>query len=405
MAALTPIDFQTDARRSLGQLVSASAAFIGQLDQRPQKPADVVRTLGLDRKLGWQFFRIATASDPMLAGTHLLSPASVRRLLDAAEDVGVESHVRNRLLQAFEECEMLVQRHAVDRASFALMAASTADTVETEIVSIADRRAAYRAQSHILGMTALSTFKTFLFHPGDPECPFGDVISLRGTSHLVPLRPQLRWPITSAGLISDDHPDLNNGSLLRPLPGCQTKNGISIIEPFCSQPLPTIEHHTEEDGSFRSDLVLEGIGRTHATTVVLGYQSPNTLQRHPSRGNNLILANFPVRIPCEYCCLDVLVHRELNWHNPFQPQIFSDSFEPGAPTFERSRDLLPFHGNVSRGTATRITAVQPPIEKYQELLNWACSSVGWDLSDFLATRVVIEYPVMPSTLSAQMELT
>ncbi len=404
MVASSPIDFQTDARKSLSQLVSASAALIGQLDDQPQKPADVVRALGLDRKLGWQIFRIATATDPMLAGAHLLSPASVRRLLEAADGAGVSDEVRDRLFEAFEECEALIRRHAVDRATFALMAASTADAFDTEIISVADRRAAFRAQSRILGMTAMNTFKAFIFHPGDPACEFGDVLSLRGTSNLVPLRPQLRWPITSAGLMSTDHEDDDHGSTLRPLPGCTSQAGVSIIEPFCSQPLPTIEHHTEADGSFRSDIVLKGLGRTHATTVVLGYHAPNTLLRSREIGNNLILANFAVRIPCEYCFLDVLVHPDLDWPNPFEPQIFSDSFEPGAPAFERTTDLLPFHGNVVRGPASHITAVQPPIDRYQELLKWACSSMGWNLSEFQATRVVIQYPVMPSSLNLRLSL-
>ncbi len=404
MAGQETNSFQTDARESLGHLVSASAALIEQLAQRPKKPADVVRALGLDRKLGWQFFRIATASDPMLAGAHLLSPASVRRLLEAADRVGVKSEVCDRLHQASEDCEALIRRHAVDRASFALMAAATAESCDAEIVAIADRRAAYRSQSRILGMTALSTFKTFIFHPGDPENQFGDAISLRGTCRLIPLRPQLRWPITSAGLASSDHEELDYGSTLRPLPGCRAKSGLSIIEPYCSQPLPKIEHHTEQDGSFRSDLILEGIGRTHAMTVVLGYHAPETLERNKAADDDMILANLQVRIPCEYCYLDVLVHPDLNWANPFEPKVFNDSFEPGAPVFDRSHDLLPAHGSVVRGDASRITAVQPPHEKYRELLDWACTSVGWSLSEFQATRVVIEYPVMPSTLSLEMML-
>ncbi len=404
MVARKPVDFQTDARQSLGQLVSASAALIGQLNTQPQKPADVIRALGLDRKLGWQIYRIATATDPLLAGTHLLSPASVRRLLEAADGAGVTPEIQSRLLEAFKECESLIRRHALDRATFALMAASSAETNRPDVVSIADRREAFRAQSRILGMTASSTFKTFIFHPGDPGSQFGDVISLRGTTHLVPLRPQLRWPITSAGMISSDHEDLDNGSTLRPLPGCQSKCGISVIEPFCSKPLPTIEHHTEQDGSFRSDLVLEGIGRTHATTVVLGYHAPNTLSRTKVDDNNLILANFTVRIPSEYCYLDILVHADLEWPNQFEPQVFNDSFEPGAPVFERTTDLLPFHGDVVRGPALNITAVRPPTDRYQELLEWACSTMGWHMSEFQATRVLIQYPVMPSTLSLRMPI-
>ncbi len=404
MVAPTPIDFQTDARQSLGQLVTASAALIGELGHRPQKPADVVRALGLDRKLGWQIYRIATASDPMLAGPHLLSPASVRRLLEAADHAGVEPAIRQRLNDAFEDCELLIRRHATDRASFALMAASSTDSNEIDVISTADRRAAFRAQSRILGMTAASSFKTFFFHPGEPSREFGDVVSLRGTSNLVPLRPQLRWPITSAGLISSDHEELDHGCQLLALPGCQTQAGISIIEPFCSQPLPKIEQHIEEDGSHRSDLVLEGIGRTHASTVVLGYRAPNTLQKVPDHSNNMILANFPIRIPCEYCYLDVLVHQDLQWPNQFEPEIFGDSFEPGAPIFDRTHNLLPFHGNIKRGPASRITAVEPPIENYQKLLDWTCSNIGWNLADFHATRVIIQYPVMPSTLCLRTSL-
>jgi len=404
MGSPIPIDFQTDARESLEHLVSASAALISQLDQRPQKPADVVRSLKLDKKLGWQVYRIATATDPMHAGAYLLSPVSVQKLLDAADVAGVGAEVCKRLSDAFEECEVLIRRHASDRASFALMATSAADSVESEIISIADRRAAYRAQSRILGMTSVSSFKAFIFHPGDPKNEFGDAVSLRGTSQLVPLRPQLRWPITSAGLISSDHEELDHGNQLLPLPGCKARAGISIIEPFCSQPLPKIEHHTEEDGSYRSDLVLQGIGRTHATTVVLGYHAPNTLQRVADHSNNMILANFPIRVPCEYCYLDVLVHQDLQWPNQFEPEIFGDSFEPGAPIFDRTHNLLPFHGDIKRGPASRITAVQPPIENYQKLLDWTCSGVGWNLADFHATRVIIQYPVMPSTLCLRTRL-
>ncbi len=404
MVAHTPIDFQTDARESLGGVVSASAALIGSLGHRPQKPADVVRALGLDRKLGWQLFRIATAADPMEAGVYLPSRASVHRLLEAAEGAGVESAVCRRLLEAFESCELLIERHAMDRASFALMAASAGDSPECELVSIADRRSAYRAQSRMLGMSALSSFKTFLFHPGDLGRPFGDVISLHGTSEIVPLRPQLRWPIASAGLRSTDHEELDHGCLLEPLPGCEVTHGISLIEHFCSAPLPKIEHHTEADGSFRSDLILEGIGRTHAMTVVFGYFAPNTLERHKGSDNNLILANFPIRIPCVYCYLDVFAHRDLHWKNRFEPRVLNDSFGPGMPVFRREHDLLPMHSEVICGDAMRVTAVQPPIDRYQELLDWACSSVGWDLNEFEATRVVIEYPVMPSTLSMCMVL-
>lgn len=396
--------FQTDASPPLGRLVSAASALVAELGEESPNSADIVRQLGLDRKLGWQLFRIATASDPMLAGAHLFTPASMQRLLLAAERVGIERDIRDRLLAAFEECELLVKRHAVDRASFALMAASTADSVRADIITVADRRAVFKGQSRILGVTALSTFKTFFFHPGDSSSELGDVVSLRGIHELVPTRPQMRWPISWARASKSNSDAPVDDDIFRPLPGCQTTVGLSIAEQFCSHPLPAIEHNTEPDGSIRSDLLLEGVGRTHSTTVVIGYYAKGSLPIQKNTENSSIIVNLDVRVPCERCYLDVFVHRDLPWPNLFHPKVFGDHFSPNASIFGRTRDLLPFHCDITRGSAVRVAEVQPPVQDYQQLVKWTCSNIGWDISEFQATRVIIEYPIMPSTLQLEMPL-
>lgn len=404
MGTRTPASFQTEARDVLGRLTSASAALFADLGRQPQRPADVTRSLGLDKKLGWQVYRIATATDPMLAGPHLLTPASVRRLLTAAESAGIELQIRQRLSAAFDECERLIQRHATDRASFALMAAASADADEIDAISLADRRTAFRAQSHILGVTALSTFKTFFFHPGEGRGGLGHVMSLRGITELIPLQPQLCWPVSWARASASNDDTSPGSGIFRPLPGCETSSGLSLAEDFCSTPLPRVEHRQEPDGSVRSELMLEGVGRTHATTVVTGYFAPGELATRRNESNRAINANLEIRAPCELCQLDVLVHKGLGWPGAFEAEVFGDHFAPQASTHARERDRLRVHCDPVRGEATHVTMARPPVPRYQQLLDWACSNLGWDLGEFEATRAVIEYPIMPSTLRLSMKL-
>src|SRR4051812_6965524 len=74
--------FERSATMVLGQLQSSMMALVRAVARAEvRKAADVERALGMDRKLCWQVFRIATASNPLAAGANVPARVSIERLL------------------------------------------------------------------------------------------------------------------------------------------------------------------------------------------------------------------------------------------------------------------------------------------------------------------------------------
>lgn len=399
-AALKP--FEGEAAEALGRLRSAFTAVLTALAAQG-KPvrgaADLRRALNIDNKLCWQVVRVANALAPMEAGPHVPTPAGFRQLCAAATKCAVSTQVVEEVRRASELFEAMVTVHAGDRGTFDAMVAPFADP--GDVISIAHRRAAFRASSHILGADAEAYILCNVVQTGEDPSTV-DRAFINGFVGLRRLRTDV--PLIVARLGSTNYRgEVYDRSVRSPLdPEASPAIGFGLMRRYCSEAVPTPhEFKSEPEGFVYTELPSTPIGNRGSMNCMLGCIERRTMPRFGVDGKGGKSGWSPrLRIPCRSLLLDFIV-RDGTFGEPFEPQLhvhgdYIGSWRPGSVM--RDRDCLPMRGELTlmgRGSDGLSTPLFP---RYTEMVNEAFAALSSPASEFRAYRYAFEYPVTPSTV-------
>ena len=139
-------------RAEVARLSSSLEALFRHLPGAGRRALDLVRSLGIDNPLACRVLRVAHAADPAEAVEFLPTVNQIRRVVELAAEraPGAEADSARAAMQSFEQ---LVDELGVDQKGFeSLVSALTPRGVRR--VEMAHRRAAYRANAHMWGVSA-----------------------------------------------------------------------------------------------------------------------------------------------------------------------------------------------------------------------------------------------------------
>ncbi|HVZ16650.1 MAG TPA: hypothetical protein VG897_06015, partial [Terriglobales bacterium] len=237
-------------------------AFARLLDSAPshvERATDLQRMLDLDTQLGWQIFRLASATEPFSPVQFIPGPGSVTRVLRLAKERGFHPSAVEEAEQIHCDFLRLVAEHAGDRETFDAMIAGL-NRGSSSLIDTKLRRNTFRMNVQIWGAMAKVRYDCVIYslteQPGVERCAvLGGFLGLRRLREIpaIPVMKHariVRYP--------DSHGDWKDQ------PGTAWEK-FSLINEFCSTPLPDIQTVVEDDTSSEM-LQLEGIGKTAEAT-------------------------------------------------------------------------------------------------------------------------------------------
>ena len=179
------------AQECLVGLKSAVTEILLALPGELEQPRDVYKTLGIDRMIGWNIYKLHEIEDCFLSVRHIPRKAAFKGFLRAASRKGVPKNLLSIADENFILFENLVEMHAGDRPSMEMMllAYSTEGTCQA---SIDHRKLAFTGNRFLYGLEAHTRLTVSLFEPTDSPTDW-KLILLKGSFGLRRNRPDIPW--------------------------------------------------------------------------------------------------------------------------------------------------------------------------------------------------------------------
>ena len=395
--------FQEQAAGVLRAVRTAFSEILDVLPNRVRRPNEVAKALGIDRKLGWNIYKVVQTSDPFMAADHVPGSSGTHIFLDAARAARVPAERIDAANRAIADFERLIEVHAGDRTTLKMMLASCSPRGR-ERVDVAHRRAAFRANSYIWGVQARTQLKADFLHPGATPGTL-DIASLRGFLGLRRIRDNVPWVIARARCTDND------GQVRRTFvrealdPFQSSEHEAPLLRPFCTSPLPALRRLRSAHGFLEDELVEGPIGNTAAITCITGEVSRSVASCCRDEHNTHAELIARMRTPCEALVFDQLVYDGL--FGPLEPELGVCSELAGAvpyPTSGAGRQMLPVFETVTylgKGPSVLHTADVP---RYAEMARFVFDRLGWDGDRFDVYRVRMVFPPIPTSVVMRYDL-
>lgn len=407
-------DFRQGAFAALRQLRSAVSAVISGIPAVPGRrtiasAADLQRILEVPTTLAWKVHKLAYSTDPAADIESIPGQAAFKRFLQAAEEAGVPHPSLQSAASAVDEFEDFVKSHAGDRRTFESMVSGLAED-GSEKMDLAHKRAAFKAQSHFLGLQAKTHLGCFVYRPSEADPDQLDWLIVRGMVGLRRLRQNASWIISRTRVVNDDG-TMRHSYTREPLdPKNDETHGISLLREFCSRPLPKLRRVTAGLGFMNVEVVGEGVGNSSAQTCFVADVYRKAFVRYRDEHNATQASVTHVRTPCEALLADVLVYEgtfgDPNTNAIAQLNVFSDHrvVDPVVTGGVRECDRLTVSESVTylgKGVEAMHT---PDVPRYPEMIGQSLARLGWEARKFDVYRCRIEFPIMPSSVVVQFDL-
>lgn len=377
-------------RAALGDMIAAT--------NRPiMKAADLHHALGIDRRLSWAIYNVATTTDGLRAGPYVPRPMHLKTFFRAAAKHGISAELIAAAVGAAKDFEDTVARHAGDRAMFDSMVSAIAGDDEAETIDRQQRRSVFRGLRHLWGVQVRTRVTcTFVHRSADPE--FADFVTLMGYIGLRQSRHGAPVVISHASFANDDGSPIG-WEKREPLdPAAQTEHGIALLPDFCSQPLPQFRTIEASGGQIHGDLVLSDVGDTAAVDYIAGWIDRHAVKTCRTSDNRFAGFCARTRIPCELLIHDVVVLDGMYASDAPTAVMYPESIDEGPfPARPRSLQRLEFKaaatclGNGAKALRT------PEVPRYGEVAEYVFNRLGWDGERFKVYRCRVAYPMLPST--------
>jgi hypothetical protein len=398
--ALAEPPFSEAASAAVSDLQRACAVLLSAVGGGVSRAVDLERGLGLDKRLAWQVFRLARASEPLSEAANIPVSTSMRRLLAAAAKASVRADAISGVAAAFDRFEKFVGEHAGGRAEFVSTTRGLGHGADAR-AELNLRKALFRGNAEVWGVQAALLARTLIFHPS-LSGPKGvqDSILIRGDVGLRRLRPGAPLTINaferldnepvSAGAPTGDGVDWPGA----PPPESRRIGTFEVLREFSTDPLPEMNSTKNEDGSFETELIFPPSGRKGAITLYAFQHTVGACSGEQSQNSSCFL----VREPAEALMDEILVPTGWGDHGTARALVYGSRAMPERVGERRPKDLLP-----QRETAAHLGAFEtsPPITgspRHSEAVASVLRRVGWMGTKFDVYRCVVQYPILHTLL-------
>ncbi len=391
-AARTPPPLEADAFDTLVKVQRAFQSLVNALPRSFERPSQLQHFLGLDAKVAWKIFKIATAKDPLAAAPHVPGRLLMRRIGEAALQKGAPRAIVDSAQSAIDEFETVVKQHASTRTAFKSIVATMADDESVEGLALQQRHAAFNVNSHLWGKQIDLQYTQAIFVRSDEQTTATCIVNVKNGLQL--LRADASNMV--AGYINTDGFNSN----VQPLePQAASYFGSPLLPSFCTKPVPELEIEQRYDGWQYSVLKSTDIGRRGAVDLAFGQRvlADTIGGRHD--GKKIVVHGMQVLTPTAVGVLEFLVHRPTFPTARPQFAIFGDQWIGKIEKIVDSGRRLPAFGVLQNlGSADRV--VTPPhvyLPRYEEMQQHVFEKLGWIRSEFDLYRITLSYPILHTT--------
>lgn len=358
---------------------------------------DIQRELGLDKKLAWQVFRLATGEDLVAETANLPGKRSFVRLLAAFRERSVSEKLVERLENEYEHFDRLVAEHAGDRSFLDAMIAGLSPE-RSEALSTKVRKSLSELQAQVWGYRAKVGHTCLIYHPRTSD----SIESCRvdGVSGLCKLRRDvsIRLQVCSSTSLSDA---LSGHSAAPTTPAGNTLAPVLLTD-FCRgiQLAPSVE--TWKTQGKQIAITCTNLGRSSLADVATLTRTTAISITEPV-DESWYQSNSQVGMPGDVSYRDLLF--PAGWTNTATGRVrtFFAGSNPENVWQKYPDDLLPmretvvYRGRVRPTVGAGIPAIAEA-PRYQELIKAVVTNLGWTETEFDLYRCRIEYPIPHSLI-------
>lgn len=395
--AFPPLSFEDSAIAAMGALRGALAELVGHVPGPVRRAVDLERALRLERKLAWQVFRLSRSSS-LSDAANVPSPASMRRVLEAARQQRVPQELLDKVQAASEQFEELVAVHGGDRAGLISMIGGLARE-PSEAFNLRVRRTAFRANAHLWGVLVRRRIRTYIYNGPPGAGRVDDIISLQAEVGLQRMRDG--HPLSIAFVLKTSSDPFTEGhsvpsGVWRPGPGAPASAFAypELLREFCSQPLPVMRPRPTELGGIETDLNFTATGRTGAVTLF----ASAFVEATGEGASGVYFGKHLVTIPAEELILDMLIPVGRSTPSTARAAIYGRR-ELVEHVYEiRPADLLPQPETFEHLGAATLPPGIAGAPAYVDAVDHVLTRHGWQGVKFDVYRCRVQYPVLHSML-------
>lgn len=356
----------------------------------PKSPglADICSGFGIHRKLAWQLAKVAYGEDAFHAARYMPTPKAIETWVRASAERGVSPHDLERIREASDKFEGLVETHAGDRTRMDMLLESCVSEPSEEI-DTRWRQRAFEGNSFIWGIHARCQVAFQIMTPSIEKPGWFDMAHIRGFIGFQRTRPGTRWTLAQGVFIHDNEDD--KSPMRRPLdPSSASRaGGVPIIGAFTSSPQPPLARRQTGPRSIVDELLPGGIGQCDEQTIVMGEYLPAIGPAYPSTGDGLVRFGTSVGTPVEALYYDHFVHPDLFDKSEKELCVYNDMHN-ARPFADEDRLVVPERiASLGRGLSNVHT---PDVPAYSKMLRYVFDRCGWEPDPYEHFRVRMAYP-------------
>jgi hypothetical protein len=379
----------------------ARAAIAGVLESAgvdATKTRETARILNVNRGLVWRLSKVVGAEDDVTAAANLPGQVGLERLLEACRERGVQESDLELVRAAVRGFHSTVQQHSGDRRTLEILLANAGGggTQSTSADMEGARRAMFEGGCAVWGVRAEVRLRTMFLTPSRDNPGMLDQADVAGYVGFRRLR-QVPWPMSYKAVYTD------SGSADAPseepidIDGAQGAT-LPLLREFCSPRDLTIQA-VKTARATRHELPASPAGASEAATCVFGAINRKIYTARRTPECHMAGAIVVLDTPVERVILDSFVHRSLGITAVPETYLVDRLTRPhGYNEAEIASEALPIE-NVPRllgpGSAGAVT---PRVPFYPRLIERVCERLGYSSDEFIAYRVELTYPPIPTGL-------
>jgi len=384
---------------------AALAAAMGAAGVDATKTRETARVLNVNRGLVWRVSRVVGAEDDVTAATHLPGQVGLERLLEACRGRGVAPDTLEAARGAVRAFHEVVAQLSGDRRTLEILLANAGGNGSTQGTSLdleSARRAMFEGGCAVWGVRAEVRLRCMFLAPNTDDPTRLDQADIAGYAGFRRLR-QVPWPMSYKAV----YKDTGDSDAPREEPIDQhggNGSSLPLIREFCT-PADLHIRAVETQRATRHELPASPEGSAAPVTCVFGaiQRKIYTARKTPDcrQAGSLVVMDTPV----ERVMVDAFVHRSLGVGSPPNVLLVDRLTRPhGYNEAEIASEALPIETPSRRLGPGSAGAVTPYMPWYPRMIETVCKRLGFRSDEFIAHRVEMVYPPIPTALVVRFDL-
>ena len=410
LTSRVPLEIQVDGkghtsieaiRHAVHEARAALALLLVSAGVDATKTRESARQLNVNRGMVWRISRVIGAEDDVTAATHLPGTVGMERLIEACRVQGVTNDVLESARNAVRSFHEVVQRHSGDRRTLEILLAN-AGAQSTSANMEGPRKALFEGGCAVWGVRAEVRIRSMFLAPNLSDPSMLDQADVAGYAGLRRLR-SVPWPMSYKAVYQDDGSSGTPPEDPIDVEGAYDSS-LPLLREFCVPSNLSIKAVVTQRAT-RHELPVLTNGGVEATTCVFGTVIRRIYPAHQTPECRLGGALVVMDTPVERVIFDAFVHKSLELFNPPQVILVDRLTRPhGYNADEIESEALPIDAAIRRLGPGSAGAVTPHISWYPRLVERVCGRLGYRSDEFIAHRMEMVYPPIPTALVARFEL-